>query len=198
MHFAIARCSMTTFWRRHDRTAAQWGDAPTATERLWQRLSRIGQSERRPDPTLEAALVRQMVVPMACLAAVLGTGYSVWQCRALDALFETQGRAAAWQVAAVGAASGTPSATGPQPLELLPSDLALQAALRNSGSQRIEICAPEPERIGAGLSLDALGGMRRFVVAWPPADGSTPSLTEKAMGANEAARLVKWPAANAP
>lgn len=151
-------------------------------------------SKRRPDPTLEAALVRQMVLPMACLAAALGVGYSVWQWRTLDTLFEAQGRNAAWQVAALVAASATPSATG---LPLLPSDGALQAALRSSGSQRVEIRAPERARIGAGLSLDALDGMRRFVVVWPPADGSTPSPNGAAAGANEAARPAKPTAASA-
>ena len=135
-----------------------------------------------------------MVLPVACLAAALGAGYSVWQWRSLDTLFEAQGRTAAWQVAALAAVSATPSATG---LPLLPSDRALQAALRSSGSQRVELLAPERARIGAGLSLDALDGMQRFVVAWPPADGSAPSPNGAAVGAHETARPAKPTAASA-
>ena len=193
----IARLPMTTFWRRHNRPTAHRGDALAAIERLWQRLGGVSPSERQPNPTLEAALVRQMVLPMACLAATLGIGYSVWQWRALDALFEAQGRNAAWQVAVsvLAAASAPPSADGLQPRESLPSERALQAALRTTNSQRVEIRATDRERISAGLSLDALDGLRRFVVAWPPADGSAPSPNGAAVGLHEAARPAQPPAA---
>ena len=195
----IARLPMPTFWRRHDRPTAHRGDTPVATERLWQWLGGISPSKRQPNPTLEAALVRQMVLPMACLAVTLGVGYSIWQWRALDALFEAQGRNAAWQVAVsvLAAASAPPSADGLQPRESLPSERALQAALRSTDSLRIEIRAPERARLSAGLSLDALYGLRRFVVAWPPADGSAPSPNAAAVGPHEAATPAQPPAASA-
>ena len=154
-------------------------------------MLRMDPSERRSNPTLEAALVRQMVLPMACLVTALGTVCAVWQWHTLDALFEAQGRTAAWQVAALAAASATPSATGPP---LLPSERALQAALRSSGSQRVELLTPERAHIGAGLPP---AGARRFVVTWPPpADEPTPSPHGTAPDANEAAKppvaSVQW------
>lgn len=155
-------------------------------------MLRMDPSERRSDLTLEAALVRQMVLPLACLATALGTGCAVWQWHTLDALFEAQGHTAAWQVAALAAASATPSATGPPSL---PSERALQAALRSSGSQRVELLTPERARIGVGLPLE---GARRFVVTWPPpAAEPTPSPNGMALGAHEAAKPAQPPATRA-